>query len=107
MFITFSYKIGNSRDIFCGKYVFDYISDDHEGLDLEVKNILYNGLNEYRKSREMGPLKKNIQVAVISFSDNNNVPTYSSIEETKCFDFYAVYYDYTATYYVNGKKIEQ
>ena len=28
---------------------FDYISDDHEGLDNEVKYFLKQGLNKYRK----------------------------------------------------------
>ena len=36
-FITFIYRIGNNNKVFYGKYVCDYISDDHDGLDNEIK----------------------------------------------------------------------
>ena len=39
-FITFIYKVGKNHKTYYGKYCFDYISDDHEGLDNEVKYIL-------------------------------------------------------------------
>ena len=32
-FITFIYKVGKNYKTYYGKYCFDYISDDHEGLD--------------------------------------------------------------------------
>ena len=48
-FITFIYKVGKNYKTYYGKYCFDYISDDHEGLDNEVKDILITGLNKYRK----------------------------------------------------------
>lgn len=107
MFITFSYKVGNNPIIFCGKYVFEHISDDHEGLDLEVEHILRNGLNKYRELRGIKPLHCEIHVAVISFSGNKHIQTYSSIKETKCFDFYALYENYHIDYYVNGKRLEK
>ena len=36
-FITFIYKIGNSNRIFYGKYACERISDDHDGLDDEIR----------------------------------------------------------------------
>jgi hypothetical protein len=53
-FITFIYKIGKNNKTYYGKYCINSMSDDHEGLDNEVKYLLIKGLNEYRK-------KKNIQ----------------------------------------------
>jgi hypothetical protein len=34
--ITFIYKIKNVNKTFYGKYITDYMSDDHEGLDNEI-----------------------------------------------------------------------
>ena len=38
----------NTEKIFYGKYICNYISDDHEGLDNEIKPTIINGINEYR-----------------------------------------------------------
>ena len=50
-FITFIYRIGNNTTTYFGKYVPDYVSDDHEGLDLEVRYVLVDGLNQYREKK--------------------------------------------------------
>lgn len=52
-FITFIYKIGKTNKTYYGKYCSDYISDDHNGLDIEVKYDLVKGLNEFRKQNNM------------------------------------------------------
>ena len=39
-FITFIYKVGKNPKTYYVKYCFDYISDDHEVLDNEVKYFL-------------------------------------------------------------------
>jgi hypothetical protein len=39
-FITFIYRVGKNQKTYYCKYCSDYISDDHEGLDIEVKYIL-------------------------------------------------------------------
>ena len=98
-FITFIYKVGENPKTYYGKYCSDYISDDHEGLDNEVKYILIKGLNEYRKQKNKGPISK-ITVGILSFSSNRVIPTYSSDNEIKCFDFY---YTYENEIYINGK----
>jgi hypothetical protein len=102
-FITFIYKVGKNDKTYYGKYCFDCISDDHEGLDNEVKYILKKGLNEYRKKNNIKELKsKNIIIGILSFSSNQIIPTYSTDNEIKCFDFYCNYDD---KIYINGKLI--
>jgi hypothetical protein len=101
-FITFIYKVGKNYKTYYGKCCFDYISDDHEGLDNEVKDILIQGLNEYRKKNNIPELKSKIIIGILSFSSNSIIPTYSTDNEIKCFDFY---YNYNNKIYINGKLI--
>ena len=101
-FISFIYKVGNNKKTYYGKYCTDYISDDHEGLDNEVKYILKRGLNAYRKNNNIPKLKSNIMIGILSLSSNDIIPTYSSDNEIKCFDFYS---DYSNKIYINGKLI--
>ena len=99
-FITFIYKVGKNNKTYYGKYCFDYISDDHEGLDNEVKNILIKVLNKYRKKKNIPKLNTKIFIGILSYSSDDIIPTYSSENEIKCFDFYC---DYDNKIYVNGK----
>ena len=101
-FITFIYRIENNDKTFYGKFVRNYISDDHEGLDLEVKPTVIYGINEYRKQKNLEELKENVYVGVLSFSTNRYIPTYSSDEEIQCFDLYC---DLANNIYVNGQKV--
>ena len=103
-FITFMYRIGNKK--FFGKYVCDYISDDHEGLDGIIKSIVINGLNEYRKQKGLSKLEKRFKLGVLSFSDHQYIPTYSNDEEIQCFDFYYKYFNFEGQTYINGKLIK-
>ena len=107
-FITFIYKIGNEPKTYYGKYCSDYISDDHEGLDREVKIVLVEGINKYRKQQNLDELTSNIYIGVLSFSSNKYIPTYSSNDEIKCFDFYCEYYNCikNSIKYINGNMIE-
>jgi len=101
-FITFIYKVGKNYKTYYGKYCFDCISDDHDGLDNEVKDILIKGLNDYRNKNNIQKLKTKIIIGILSFSSDNIVPTYSTDNEIKCFDFY---YNYDNKIYINGKLI--
>ena len=101
-FITFIYKVGKYNKTYYGKYCADYVSDDHEGLDNEVKYILLQGLNQYRQKNNIKKLKSKIIIGILSFSSNNFIPTFSTNDEIKCFDFY---YDYDNNIYINGKLI--
>lgn len=103
MFITFIYKIKNHPKVYYGKYCFQSISDDHEGLDREIKGGLVYGLNKYKREKNQMRIKpKHIKVGVLSFSHNKYIPTYSTEEEISCFDFYC---DYNNNVYVNGVKV--
>jgi hypothetical protein len=94
--------VGKNKTTYYGKYCTDYISDDHEGLDLEVQCSLMKGLNEYRQKNNIPKLHSKLSIGILSFSSNQYIPTYSTIEEIKCFDFYQ---DYDKNIYINGKKI--
>lgn len=105
-FISFIYRFGRNSKTYYGKYATDYVSDDHEGLDNEVKSGLIHGLNKYRKQKGLSPLKsKSLYVGVTSFSDSKYIPTYSSAQEIKCFDFYMIAHDYKRECYINGQQL--
>jgi hypothetical protein len=101
-FITFIYKVGKNNKTYYGKYCNDYISDDHNGLDTEVKYELIKGLNEYRKQNNIKKIRSKIIIGVLSLSSSNFIPNYSTDNEKKCFDFY---HDYNNKIYINGKLI--
>lgn len=102
-FITFIYKVGHSSKVYYGKYCTDYISNDHDGLDLEVRYSLIKGLNLYREKNNMPKVKK-ISVGIISCMIEYNVPIYSTPNEIKCFDFYCD--DIDGKIYINGKLLD-
>ena len=101
-FITFIYKVGKNPKTYYGKCCFDYISDDHEGLDNEVKYILKHSLNKYRKQNNIQKIKSKIMIGILSLSASEIIPTYSTNDEIKCFDFYK---NYDEQIYINGKMI--
>lgn len=104
-FITFGYKIKNN--IYYGKHVTDYISDDHEGLDLEIKNKLLDSINKYRRQKKYQNINDNdISIGVLSFSSNSRIPVYSSEEEIKFFNYYHEDINYKRKTYINGKLLE-
>jgi hypothetical protein len=102
-FITFIYTIGKKR--FYGKYVADYVSDDHEGLDDVVQPIVLKGVNAFRKQKGLSSINR-VKIGILSLSVDNFVPCYSSEKEMVCFDFYCDEQNYyEQTIYVNGQKI--
>jgi hypothetical protein len=106
MFITFIFKLPNKPgQTFYGKYYTDYISDDHEGLDKEIKPYLLKGINAFQNLK-LSPEVENVHIGIISVSDHNSI---SSDEEIKCFDFYCkkftINYNISLTMYMFGKLI--
>ena len=101
-FITFIYRIGKTPKTYYGKCCFDYISDDHEGLDNEVKYVFKQGINEYRKQHNIQKIKSKIMIGILSLSSNEIIPTYSTNDEIKCFDFYK---NVDGQMYINGNLI--
>jgi len=94
-FITFIYRIGTNKKFFYGKYVCDDISDDHEGLDIEILPTVIDGINEYRKQKGLTKLlNKNFSLGILCFSTTNYIPIDSSDNEIECFDFYHKSYIY-------------
>ena len=65
-----------------GKYVFDCMSNDHEGLDDQVRPLILYGLNWFRD------LLGNISIDIFSFSIDDYIPSYSTNKESQCFYFY-------------------
>ena len=111
-FITFIYRIENIEKIFYGKYVCHDISNNYEGLDIEIKTTVINGINEYRNQKGLDKLDKKLSIGILSFSSNRHTYIYSSDEEIECFDFYYINcYNQSKTYidqsktYINGKII--
>lgn len=99
-FITFIYKVGQDSKTYYGKYCTDYVSDDHEGLDNEVKYHLMTALNKYNASNDNTEiLESDVSIGVISFSTNRYISTYSTDSEIECFDFY---HNYENEMYING-----
>ncbi len=103
-FITFIYKVGKNPKTYYGKYCTDYISDDHEGLDEEIKYILQKGILEYKRQKNpnISKLNTKITIGVLSLSIYHTIPTFSTEKEIPCFDFY---YDDKRKLYINGKMI--
>jgi len=99
-FITFIYKIGKNPKTYYGKYYFYYISDDHDGLDIQVEYILKQGLNNYRKQKNFPEIKSKLKIGILSFSSDPNISVDCTKNEIKCFDFYYTYNDKT---YINEK----
>ena len=101
-FITFIYKVGKNPKKYYGKYCIDYMSDDHEGLDEEVKYILHIGLHEYRLSKGLKKREYKLKVGILSFSSNRVIPTYSTDADIEIFDFY---HTYDNKIYINGTPV--
>jgi hypothetical protein len=101
-FIAFIYRIEGNPRIYYGKHDSEYISDDHEGLDIEVKYNLLQAINRYRTTKKTPILNESqITVGILSLSINKYIPTYSSDAEIKCFDYY---HDYNGNLFINGIK---
>jgi hypothetical protein len=108
-FITFIYRLPDTDKVFYGKCVMDYISDDHEGLDKEVRGQLLHGLNMlnlYPINSDRSVFMSKIKVGVISFALDEHVPSYSSDKEISCFDFYYKQENGKHKYYVDGARIK-
>ena len=102
-FITFIYKI--DKRTFYGKYVAEFIIDDHEGLDDEIRPAVVEGINAYRKQKGQPPLK-DVKIGVLSFSVDAYAPCYSTKKEIECFDFYCEEKNYCKqTIYINGEQV--
>lgn len=85
-FITFFYKVNSDEKMYYGKYATDYISDDHCGLDKEVRYVLKEALKKTITEKITS-----LTVGVLSYSESGRIPLYSSQKEIDAFDFYYTY----------------
>ncbi len=114
MFITFIFKLPNKPgQLFYGKYYTDYISDDHEGLDKEIKPYLLKGMNGFQTLKCLPEVEvevEKVHIGIISVSDHNCISIHSTDEEIKCFDFYCkkftINHKISLTMYMFGKLIK-
>lgn len=101
-FVTFIYRIG--RKTYFGKYIFDdYVSDDHNGLDIEIREEVLNTINSYRAKHGKSALSlAELAIGILAFCPGNGyIPVYSSEDEYKSFDYY--YSEHIS--YINGKAL--
>ena len=106
-FITFFYRLKNDNTKYYGKFVSNYISDDHDGLDREMKSIVVYGINLLTMNMTINITMDDVSLGILSFSDHSYIPTYSSDDEIEMFDFY---YDDCSTMekikiYVNQQRV--
>ena len=92
-FVTFIYKIG--KRTYYGKYIFNCMSDDHDGLDDQIRPLVLDGINRFRDQKGLTPLHY-VKIGILSFSVDDYIPCYSSDKE---------YYKTTKKLYVNGNEI--
>lgn len=90
--------------MYYGKYATNYMSDDHGGLDNEVRYKLTEALAKYGKKTGREHVV-NLFIGILSFSESRFVPTYSSDEEIDAFDFYYRYETNKSETYVNGEVV--
>lgn len=107
-FVSFIYRLPESKKTYYGKYVFNgCVSDDHSGLDIEIKDDVLHGINLYRIKRGESPIN-DLTIGILAFSPADGfIPVYSSNNEYSAFDFYYEYngYSKSPTRYVNGESI--
>lgn len=107
-FVSFIYRVPQSKKTYYGKYVFNgYVSDDHNGLDIQIKDDVLHGINQYRLKWGESPINDLI-IGILAFSPGDGfVPVYSSEDEYNAFDFYYECNGYSKppTIYVNGESM--
>jgi len=104
--VTFIYRIRNRPRTYYGKYVTDSMSDDHDGLDAEIKPHLLRGINLHRiQSGKSIFASRDIKIGVLYCSGYNPFLDWSTEEEVLCFDFYCKEQRQVCTYYLNGREM--
>lgn len=94
--ISFIFKVDEDPTRMFGKICLEYLSDDHEGIDHEIKYKIHNLLNAYRTRKSL-PKISNLHVGVIGTTTE-----YSTIEEKTIFDVYIYEHQYSS--YTKCKK---
>jgi hypothetical protein len=94
--ISFIFKI-NQGPIEHGKIIVDYLSDDHEGIDNEIKDFVCDVLSEYRSNKKLSSIQK-LELGVLGI-----IKDWCSENEKNIF---SVYIDrINKKYYCNGERV--
>lgn len=102
--VTFLYRLQNEPTVRFGKCDYEYVSDDHDGLDIEVKNRLLRGINSWLTQRGKRALtEEEVDVGIMAVSSDDRC--YTSKHDYACFDFW-FREDTQDVYYVNKERVE-
>jgi len=82
--ITFIFKFNNEKNNKYGKILLRYLSDNHEGIDNEIRDIVENAINLYMTSNLLSNIN-NLKIGIIGIIDGN---LYSSDNEISIYDLY-------------------
>lgn len=82
--ITFIFKFNNEKNNKYGKILLRYLSDNHEGVDNEIKDIVENAINLYMTANLLSNIN-NLKIGIIGIIDGN---LYSSDNEISIYDLY-------------------
>ena len=121
--VSFIYRIGRNPRVYYGKYVCDYISDDHNGLDREVSHDLVQCVNIFKKSNKyfyaydeeddeeddnvIRDDRYQVKIGILSCATNQNYLDYSTKAEICAFDYYCSSYEKRGTkLYMNGTQLK-
>lgn len=101
MLITFIYRLEPAITVYYGKYFVDYLSDDHEGLDTEIKPDLEDALDLYRALHptQYSTPYTSVTLGILSLSSHPYVGTWSTDAEIPLFGYYR---KYDGTTFVHG-----
>ena len=98
--ISFIYKLSdNLSKTYFGKICLPHLSDDHDGLDNEIKETVITCINLYRKSRGFG-LVQDVILGILGTTTE-----WSSFGERKMFDMYIIKEITQNLYFMNGQEI--
>ena len=99
MFITFIYRVSGTPTTCYGKYLSGWMTEDHQGLDAEMKSVLVKTINRRRERNGLpGSVlrEEEVTLGIIAVSYAESFPIYSTSEERFCFDFYYTDYGYVS-----------
>jgi hypothetical protein len=80
--VSFIFRTDDDPTRMYGKIYLEYLSDDHEGIDHEIKYKIHNLLNAYR-TRKLLPKIINLHIGVIGTTNE-----FSTDDEKTMFDVY-------------------
>lgn len=105
--ISFIYKHNNNETINYGKIKLSYISDDHSGLDREIKEYVWNLLSYILSVKN--EVLRDLHIGVIgTLTDNSHSSHFTSDKlEMSIFNMYIINRKDFCKYYYNGRDVTE